>query len=148
MSAPDHLANRLSFRQFDAHAKEHLNDIREIVVEALPGALDTFYRQITSFPETRSFFSGAQHVEGAKQRQISHWQRIAAGQFDQDYVAGVTRVGETHARIGLEPRWYIGGYALLLEKLITEVLEARWPRQRFGRTVEEIGRASCRERVL
>jgi len=136
MPAPDHLANRLSFLKFDADAKEHLNGIRDIVVEALPEALDVFYRQITNFPETRSFFSGAQHVDGAKQRQISHWHRIAAGQFDQDYVAGVTKVGETHARVGLEPRWYIGGYALLLEKLITEVLEARWPRHRFGGKVE------------
>ncbi|HEV7258105.1 MAG TPA: methyl-accepting chemotaxis protein [Bosea sp. (in: a-proteobacteria)] len=136
MSAPDQLDNRLSFLKFDAQAKEKLSGIRDILVQALPGALDVFYRQITTFPETRGFFGSAQHVEGAKQRQVSHWQRIAAGRFDQDYVAAVTKVGETHARIGLEPRWYIGGYALLLEKLITDVLEARWPKGRFGGKVE------------
>ncbi|PTM41030.1 globin-coupled sensor protein [Bosea sp. 124] len=132
MSSSDHLNSRLSFIQFDAQARERMQGIQDVVLEALPKALDAFYRQIGSFPETRTFFSGPKHVDAAKQRQASHWNRIAAGQFDQDYVAAVTTVGETHARIGLEPRWYIGGYALILEKLITEVIEARWPRRRFG----------------
>jgi methyl-accepting chemotaxis protein len=33
------------------------------------------------------------------------------GDFDDAFMKGVMAVGHAHARIGLEPRWYIGGYA-------------------------------------
>jgi methyl-accepting chemotaxis protein len=38
-----------------------------------------------------------------------------------------------HARIGLEPRWYIGGYTVVLDTLIDAIITARWPKSRFGR---------------
>ena len=66
-------------------------------------------------------------LEGAKARQNSHWDRIAKAEFDQSYVEAVTVVGKVHARIGLEPRWYIGGYALITDRLIRAVIADRWP---------------------
>jgi len=71
-------------------------------------------------------------MSGAKNRQLAHWEIISSGQFDQNYVRAVTTVGEVHARIGLEPRWYIGGYAMLMDALIGKVIEARWPKGGFG----------------
>ncbi|WP_333586491.1 globin-coupled sensor protein, partial [Phenylobacterium sp.] len=93
-----------------------------------PPALDAFYDQVRATPETRRFFAGEEHISSARTRQIGHWQSIAAGRFDADFTAAVTKVGETHARIGLEPRWYIGGYALVLEHLLGELIDAHWPK--------------------
>ncbi len=85
------------------------------------------------------FFRDARHIEFAKGRQKEHWGKVAAGAFDASYVEGVTAVGHAHARIGLEPRWYIAGYALLLESMIGHVVKARWP-SRFGKGgAEQIG---------
>ncbi|QEL21167.1 globin-coupled sensor protein [Bosea sp. F3-2] len=132
MIGSDELTRRLDFMELGADAQQRLRDVEKTIVGALPNALDAFYAQIKAYPETKRFFSSQDQVDSAKNRQISHWDRIAKGQFDQDYVAAVTRVGEVHARIGLEPRWYIGGYALLLSQIIGKVLEARWPKGRFG----------------
>jgi methyl-accepting chemotaxis protein len=136
MSSSDHLGSRLSFMQLDARALERIGGIQDVIAEALPAALDAFYAQVRNCPETLRFFSSEKHIDAAKQRQSSHWGRIAKGQFDQDYVEAVTMVGETHARIGLQPRWYIGGYALVLEQLITRIVAARWPKGRFGSKIE------------
>ncbi|QEL24202.1 globin-coupled sensor protein [Bosea sp. F3-2] len=133
MSAPDHLARRLAFIGLDSTAQGHIRNVRETLATAIPGALDAFYDQVRAFPETRSFFSSEEHIEAAKQRQVQHWGGIASGRFDENYVNAVTRVGKVHARIGLEPRWYIGGYALILEKMIASLLEARWPKNALGR---------------
>ncbi|WP_293810554.1 globin-coupled sensor protein [uncultured Bosea sp.] len=132
MTASDDLARRLDFMELGADAQQRIRDVEKTIVEALPGALDAFYAQVKAYPETRAFFGSQSQIDGAKSRQISHWDRIAKGEFDQDYVAAVTRVGQVHARIGLEPRWYIGGYALLLSQVIAKVLEARWPKGTFG----------------
>jgi len=132
MSQDDALSDRLSFMRLDAEACADLRRIKSILMEELPQALDGFYVQVQRYPETRRFFADQQHVASAKIRQLGHWEAISSGQFDERYVRAVTTVGETHARIGLEPRWYIGGYALVMEALITSVVKARWPKTGFG----------------
>jgi methyl-accepting chemotaxis protein len=132
MSAQPNLDERLSFMKLDAEARQNIRDIKPIIVDALPGALESFYGQVRSFPETRRFFAGESQISSAKNLQVKHWDTISSGRFDEDYVAAITAVGEVHARIGLEPRWYIGGYALVAETLIAKVLEARWPKGGFG----------------
>jgi methyl-accepting chemotaxis protein len=53
---------------------------------------------------------------------MDHWSLIASGAFDEDYVDAVTRIGNVHAKLGLEPNWYIGGYSYILEALVTEII--------------------------
>ncbi|OWK26447.1 hypothetical protein AJ87_04480 [Rhizobium yanglingense] len=77
------------------------------------------------------FFSDKTHVGHAKKRQEDHWANLAGGNFDESYVNGVTAVGRAHARIGLEPRWYIGGYAIVIAELVKGIMEKQWP-SRFG----------------
>ena len=133
MSELDHLAKRLAFMQLGPEAQGRIRDVGDALGASVPGALDAFYAQLRAFPETKAFFSSEQHIEGAKQRQARHWGGIATGQFDENYIGAVTQVGKVHARIGLEPRWYIGGYALIIEKLLAGVLEARWPKNALGK---------------
>lgn len=132
MSSSDALQTRLSFMKLDAPARAHLLSAKAVVMREMPTALNAFYDQVRSFPDTRAFFSGEAHITSAHGRQLRHWDTISSGKFDAEYVDAVTKVGQVHARIGLEPRWYIGGYALVLEQLISKVLEARWPCGGFG----------------
>ncbi|RDJ20756.1 globin-coupled sensor protein [Bosea caraganae] len=132
MTKTDDLARRLDFMKLGPDALQSIRAVEPTILAALPGALDALYAQIRAFPETKAFFSSEAHIDGAKSRQLNHWSALAKGKLDQDFVASVTGIGQVHARIGLEPRWYIGGYALLLEQLIGKVLEARWPKTRFG----------------
>lgn len=132
MSEDHAIDSRLDFMGLDPRSLDHIRGIKSQIMAALPGALDRFYRQVAATPETRRFFAGQPAMDSAKGRQLKHWERISSGQFDDGYVAAVTKVGEIHARIGLEPRWYIGGYAMLLEDLIGAVLKARWPKRGFG----------------
>ncbi|MFN3674250.1 MAG: protoglobin domain-containing protein, partial [Bosea sp. (in: a-proteobacteria)] len=133
MTKPSSLDQRLSFMQLDAAAKKRITDVRPVITAALPAALDAFYAQMKKVPETARFFSSEQQMDGAKNRQNQHWDRIADGAFDADYVAAVTKVGTIHARIGLAPQWYIGGYALILDKLLGDIVKERWPKGVLGR---------------
>lgn len=92
--------------------------------ESVDPALDKFYAQASSNPETARHFRDASHIAHAKQKQVEHWKIIASGKFDQNYIDGVTRIGKVHAKLGLEPKWYIGGYSLILEDLIKTIIES------------------------
>jgi methyl-accepting chemotaxis protein len=126
------LEARLEFLGLDKAARNTLRTLAPTVRANIGAALDTFYKKVRSTPETAAFFRNEEHIQGAKKRQEGHWSVVTAAQFDGQYVEGVTAVGKAHARIGLEPRWYIGGYALLVEQLVHSVMRERWP-TRFAR---------------
>ncbi len=126
------LEERLKFIDLDASALKRLSEMRDDVNEVLSPSLDQFYAVVSSVPHLASFFSGADHMAAAKNAQMQHWAKLTAGHLDEEYVRGVTAVGNAHARIGLEPNWYIGGYAVLMEQLITRLIDKRWP-SRFSR---------------
>ncbi len=133
MPSPNPLSDRLNFLNLGPQAQARLRGMKSIVMSALPGALDTFYAKLRTVPETAKFFPDEALMRHAKGKQHGHWDLITDGQLDERYARAVTHVGEVHARIGLEPRWYIGGYTIVLERLISAVVTARWPKPRFGR---------------
>ncbi len=128
MSTDHALNQRLSFMQLDDAARADIRGLQPVIAKAIRPALDAFYAQIRAFPETRAFFSSDAHIESAAGRQQQHWGIIASADYGEDYVRGVRTIGQVHARIGLEPRWYIGGYALLTEQLVKAVIREDWPK--------------------
>ena len=121
------LKQRLEFFGFDARAQSALAELKPFVARAIRPALDTFYRKLRETPEVRRLFADEDHIANAETRQESHWATLATARFDPEYVEGVRRVGLAHARIGLEPRWYIAGYALIVEHLIHTLVKEQWP---------------------
>jgi methyl-accepting chemotaxis protein len=133
MTEQKDLQNRLEFLGLDRAAREQLHNLQPLVRESIGQALEVFYAKVRATPETARFFSGDSHIANAKNLQSRHWELISSGNLDQDYVKSVTTIGKTHARIGLEPRWYIAGYALVLEQLVHSTMEKHWPGM-FGKS--------------
>jgi methyl-accepting chemotaxis protein len=123
VSEAESLNQRLEFIGLDAAAIRSLQSTKPVIDAAIGPTMEAFYERIGRFPETAAFFSDARQMDRAKAAQTYHWSRIVSGGFDASYVQSAERAGETHARIGLAPRWYIGGYALVLERLVTAVIE-------------------------
>ncbi|NKN37939.1 globin-coupled sensor protein [Agrobacterium sp. a22-2] len=116
------LGERLTFLGLGPEQKATLAALQPLISARIGPALDRFYTTAKAHPDTAKFFSNDAHIQHAKQRQVSHWGLIASGKFNQDYVSAVSTIGRTHARLGLEPRWYIGGYALILDALIETII--------------------------
>jgi methyl-accepting chemotaxis protein len=106
----EHLSQRLAFLGIDENVKATLREAKPYIDAVLPGILSGFYNHLKNFPEVANMFSGQPMMDRAKSLQESHWGLITSGQFDEAYVASVRKIGQVHNRIGLEPRWYLGGY--------------------------------------
>jgi len=109
------------FHGISAETCEDLRANKAYIMRALPAALDAFYAHIADFPDAVRFFSDHEHMMHAKTMQLRHWDLITDGKFDEAYFASVTKIGEVHNRIGLEPRYYIGGYNFLLAHMVTAI---------------------------
>jgi methyl-accepting chemotaxis protein len=128
---------RLEFLDLDDRQKGVLRSLQPLVRDSIGNALDVFYKKVKATPETARFFREDAHMKAAKGLQATHWEKISSGALDEAYVASVTTIGKTHARIGLEPRWYIAGYALVLEQLIHATMSKHWPGM-FGKGKSEV----------
>ncbi|WP_052134997.1 protoglobin domain-containing protein [Sphingomonas sp. 37zxx] len=114
----DHVQSRLTFMGIDEQQRATLAKIQPIMGSMLSDGLERFYTTARKTPETAVFFRDEAHMRKAKASQHAHWLNIASGRFDDNFYSSVRRIGSVHARIGLEPRWYIGAYALVLEELM------------------------------
>lgn len=122
MSVVDDASSRLGFIELKADEGQLFAPIRSNIEHHLDLALQRFYDRIGQIPQAGEHFADSGQVTRARSRQRDHWTKIAGGQFDADYFNRSRTIGLVHARIGLEPRWYMGGYALIAETLISGIL--------------------------
>ncbi len=81
-----------------------------IIGERIDELMDEMYRHFLKFEDTRSFFPNDQILEHAKAAQNQYFRRLTKGNYDKEYVTDRLRVGTTHHRIELDPKWYLGAY--------------------------------------
>ena len=115
------IQERLDFLGIDKATIEILRAAKPYINEAAPSILDDFYNHVQDYPEIAGMFSGKEHIEAAKNLQIVHWSKITDGRFDQQYVDSITKIGMAHHRVGLEPKWYIGGYTFIANGILGAV---------------------------
>jgi methyl-accepting chemotaxis protein len=126
-AAASSIHDRLDFMGIDQRARAALRELKPDIARFIGPALDAFYDAAGKVPATRRHFNDAKHMAAAKARQVEHWQVVASGDFGTEYAERVRAIGWAHARLGMEPRWYIGGYALITDRLIRAVIADRWP---------------------
>lgn len=115
----------------DAAAHDSLHDLKPIIMAALPSGLDALYQKIRGTPEIARFFTSTEMLQHAKDKQHEHWWSLTTKGPDEQYMTQAIKIGQGHARIGLEPSWYVASYALVLEHLVRAVLAAHWPKSLF-----------------
>lgn len=120
------LAERLPYLRIESNITDVLHEIWPLLKPEMNVVLDDFYGHVQKIPSLASMFAG-RNLSGIKQAQMTHWEGVFQHGFDKDYEARVIRIGRAHDRIGLEPRWFMGAYCLILNK-IDQILEdhTRW----------------------
>ncbi|WP_187435738.1 protoglobin domain-containing protein, partial [Bradyrhizobium hipponense] len=111
--------------RIDAKTGELLREFWKVVEPALPKLLEGFYHHLTKEPQLARMVGS--DIPRLKTAQGTHWARLFNGRFDHEYMQGVRTIGHIHNKIGLEPRWYIGGYNFVLSQLAAlAVSKYRW----------------------
>ncbi|MFW5661112.1 MAG: protoglobin domain-containing protein, partial [Oceanicaulis sp.] len=116
MTQPDH-SERLSFIELDAARAAALEPVLPALGAAMPAALDALYADIASREETAAKFPDSQTTLRARTAMERHWAGVLAAPRDPARAEQARRIGLAHARLGLEPRWYMGAYARVMATL-------------------------------
>ena len=108
-------AQRLQFMEISTETRALMKEFWQVVVPKLPEILTGFYQHAAAVPALAKMVDN--QVPRLKKAQAVHWERLFSGRFDEAYFSGVKSIGLLHNKIGLEPRWYIGGYNFVLSHL-------------------------------
>jgi methyl-accepting chemotaxis protein len=125
MSA-EQLKERLDYYGLAEVQRSTLAGVGRALKRRLDDALDRFYRVIASRRELSAHFENPQQMARAKAMQAKHWQAVFRDGVDHRFYERATRIGHVHARIGLEPKWYVGAYGLILDELMTAIIAPGW----------------------
>lgn len=116
------LTARLRFMGIGPQEREEMKAFWPRVDRALPQILNEFYGHVSSEPKLAQMVGSKS--EQLKSAQRKHWEGLFSGKFDEAYFNSVKAIGRVHFLIGLEPRWYIGGYNLIVARLVNLASEA------------------------
>ena len=122
------LQERLDYYGLAAIPDATLNGVARALDRQLAGALDAFYAVISQRAELSGHFENPQQMARAKAMQAEHWQAVFRDGVDERFHQRALRIGNVHARIGLEPKWYVGAYGLVLDELVTSIIAPGWRR--------------------
>lgn len=103
---------------------KRLPRISKAIQRYAPSALTRLYGKIAKMPAVAHFFGSQTAMDHAKAKQIEHWDHLFKSEPDEFFLQKAEQIGLVHARIGLEPKWYIGGYAMVLEEVTSKMVNA------------------------
>jgi signal transduction histidine kinase len=118
--ALDELAGYFDYGPVDRGLLADLAPLLEKNADSLVAA---FYRHLLSFEATRQLLRSPAVKERLIVQQRGYLLSLAGPAIDAAYVENRERIGETHQRVGLDPRHYLGAYALYLSLLTPLVCE-------------------------
>ncbi|HXP98279.1 MAG TPA: globin-coupled sensor protein [Telmatospirillum sp.] len=95
-----------------------LREFRPTLAKEIDSILDDFYRHVQHTSQAAKIFIG-NSMDRARSLQKQHWlDNVFSGKFDEAYFSQAKKIGQAHARIGLEPRWYIAAYCFSVNKMV------------------------------
>lgn len=116
------IEERLRFLEIDQDVIKELRKARQILEPEMDRMLDQFYSHILDEPQVKRVFADDRAIDRAREAQKNHWLKtLFSGKFKSAYFDQAELIGRAHARVGLTPNWYIGGYCNMLVKFVRHI---------------------------
>src|SRR5678815_4456777 len=113
------LEEQLGFFQLGPDDDRVLHEQHEVARRTVDEIVAAFYDHLLSFPPLADLLRAEpDRIARLQPLQRAHFMSLFEGSVDEGYFESRLRVGDAHQRIGLEPSWYIGAFALYLLSLI------------------------------
>jgi signal transduction histidine kinase len=113
----------MKFLRFDAKDQQLLKELEELFTEHADEIVNAFYNHLFKFEETRSLLTDEKVSTRLKGFQKEYLLSMVRGHYDDAYYESRLRIGRTHERIRLEPKYYLGTYALYISLLYPLIFE-------------------------
>ena len=123
MSASNDMQARLAFLELGPGDLDNLRRLGPVLEKHSDSFVAAFYRHLLSFEATHKLLADPDVKQRLLGMQREYLLSLASSPIDEAYFASRSAIGTTHVRVGLEPRWYLGAYALYQRLLVPVICE-------------------------
>jgi signal transduction histidine kinase len=117
------LKNRLKFLHFSEIDAELLFELRDLFAEHADEIVEGFYSHLLKFEDTRALLVSDELRTRLKALQKGYLMSLVQGTYNEAYAESRLRIGKAHERIHLEPKYYLGSYALYISLLYPHIFQ-------------------------
>ncbi|REJ96479.1 MAG: hypothetical protein DWQ35_04600 [Planctomycetota bacterium] len=121
------LERRLAYLGLSEEDATRLRSLMETFSQTEDAFVNAFYQHLDSFEETAQFLHEPELVARLRDLQREHFASLLTAEWNEEYVAERIRVGRTHARVGLGPQWFLGGYGQYVQHVFRTMSEHHGP---------------------
>ncbi|WP_147324502.1 globin-coupled sensor protein [Shinella sp. WSJ-2] len=122
------LRDRLRFAGVEAAQGETLRRHRQTLERHVETALRDLFQRFQTFPDAARHFQSERQIDRLHDLQSSHWSVLTDARFDGLYAERVKVLSDSESQMGLDPRWRIAGHSVVLETVVSGLIEEYWPK--------------------
>ena len=111
------ILERKSFLNFGVEEADALSTLSGFTEANVDQIIEELYDHMLTFSELREFFPDDATIARVKAMQREYFLGLTGGDYGPAYIERRRAIGETHYRIGLTPKWYLGAYCFYLTSL-------------------------------
>jgi methyl-accepting chemotaxis protein len=132
MTAESHLSERLAFMRLDEKSAAAVRALKPVLQKEQSRTMEDLYNRLRTAPKAGALFADAGRLQLAKTDQAAQWDRLLSGDYGETFARASAAAGKAQAGMGVEPRWSIGGHAIVLEQLIKAAIGSHRPKGAFA----------------
>ena len=126
---------------FNEEDSETLKSLLPIAEENQERMSDEFYNFMLGIPETAAFLQNEKTLERLKQTHCSWFVSIFRGNYDNQYLHNLQRIGHAHVRIGLNAH-FVNASMQVIRRFVCEMIRENFPdreeRRRYTEAAEKM----------
>ncbi len=121
------MAQRLQYVNLTAEDCKLLKSFQSVIIKQADKIVDEFYNNIVMYPELNAVIQSAgSNVNRLKVKQKEYLINLFCGDYNRIYFENNLKIGALHKKIGLTPKWYLGGYSVYLQLINPLILKKYW----------------------
>ena len=117
---------RLSFVRLTEQDVLLLQSQEKYIGTHVDSVIERFYQHLSAHPETLVHFDSEETIARLHHTQREYLVDLFRGVYDKEYFRKRLTIGVVHERIGLAPKWYIGGCSIFFQELQTLLYRRYW----------------------
>jgi rsbT co-antagonist protein RsbR len=111
----------LEFTEQDVNHLTELNGLAQGYADELIKSLNAHFQK---FHESSQIFDNPEVLKRVAILQKEYFLRLTQGNYDSHYIEERLNVGNVHANIGLDVKWYLGAYNFYVQAVGEKIFEA------------------------
>jgi uncharacterized membrane protein (DUF373 family) len=109
---------------FSAQDEENLKELSRILLPLSENLAEEFYDYLMEDPYTASFFKTSEAIKKRKETIISWFEALLSGNYNNQYLERLRKIGQVHVRIGLKGHFFISAMNFLRSFCIRHTAKA------------------------